>query len=276
MEFSTFKGKLTLAGAALATSFFIGCGDSNSDFVLTPPPAQAQASGFTTFSAAGTADVTQAIADFQTAVGGSNNGNTSGSQTTGFRSINWDAGIVPVHPAAFPPDFFNNIANFPPTRGLIVGAGGNGLNASDNDFANINANYADEFNAFSNSNTFSPTSTNILWARFEVPNATGVPAAVAGFGAVFSDVDTAGSTNIEFFNGNTSLGTFEVPVRTDANGHSFLGVVWTNTTRVTSVKIKCGSGTLGAANQDVSDGGTDDLVVVDDFFYAEPRRVGSN
>ena len=205
MNISSFKGKVAMAGIALATSLFVGCGDSDGEFVLSPPPVQAQAAGFTTFSASGTANVNQAIADFQTAVGGADNGNTSGSQATGFRSINWDAGIVPVHPAAFPPDFFNNIANFPPTRGLIVGAGGNGLNASNNDFATINANYADEFNPFSNANTFSPTSTNILWARFEIPNATGVPAATAGFGAVFSDIDTAGSTTIEFFNGNTNI-----------------------------------------------------------------------
>ena len=273
MKISNLTKKITVVGPALALTLFAGCGSSD-DFIVAP--AQAQAAGFTTFSASGAANVGQAITDFQNAVDGADNGNASGSQNTGFRSINWDAGIVPVFPAAFPPDFFNNIANFPPTRGLIVGAGGNGLNASDNDFATLNANYADEFNAFSNNNTFSPTSTNVLWARFEVPNASGVPAATAGFGAVFSDIDTAGSTSIEFFNGNTSLGVFEAPVRTDANGHSFLGVVWTNSVRVTSVRIVCGSGTLGATNQDVTDGGTDDLVVVDDFFYAEPRVVGSN
>lgn len=276
MKISSMSKRLAIAGVALAATLFTGCGDSANDFVLTPPPAQAQAAGFTTFSSSGTANVNQSITEFQALIGGSANGNTAGSQATGFRSVNWDAGIVPVFPDAFPFDFFNNANTAPPTRGLIVGAGGNGLNASDDDFASLNPNYADEFEAFSTAKTFSPTSTNILWANFEIPGATGVPAATAGFGAVFSDVDTAGSTTIEFFNGNTSLGTFEVPVRSDANGHSFLGVVWTNSVRVTSVKIKLGSGTISASNQDISDGGTDDLVVLDDFFYAEPRVVGSN
>lgn len=276
MNISNLSKKVLAASIALAATLFTGCGSSAEDFVLTPPPAQAQVAGFTTFQGSGTTDVNGAIADFQAAVGGADNGNASGSQANGFRSINWDAPIVPVFPNAFPADFFNNIANFPPTRGLIVGAGGNGLNASNDDFASLNASYGAQFNAFSNANTFSPTSTNALWARFEVPNATGVPAATAGFGAVFSDIDTAGSTSIEFFNGNTSLGTFDAPIRTDANGHSFLGVVWNNNVRVTSVLIRCGNGTLGATNQDISDGGTDDLVVVDDFFYAEPRVVGSN
>jgi hypothetical protein len=265
--------KLCLTGACFTAFVLAGCG-SGDDFVVVTP-AVAQGAGFLTYSSSGTANVNQSIADFQATVGGVDNANASGSQATGFRSVNWDAPIVPVFPNAFPPDFFNNIANFPPTRGLVVGAVGNGLNASDDDFASLNADYADEFNAFSGTKTFSPTSTNVLYARFEVPNATGVPGSHVGFGAVFSDVDTAGSTTIEFFNGNTSLGSFEAPVRSDANGHSFLGVIWTNTNRVTSAKITLGNGTLGASVQDISDGGTADLVIVDDFFYGEPRVVGS-
>lgn len=271
--------KFAVTGVCLAALAFIGCGDSTD--LIAPAPAQAQAAGFRTFAASGATDVPTRIAEFQTFLGGADNGNTSGTQATGFRSVNWDAGIVPVHPAAFPSDFFNNIANFPPTRGLVVGTGpGNGLVAFDMSVpasspSNINANYADEFAAFSDFKTFSPSGTNILWARFEVPNGTGVPAGHTGFGVVFSDVDTAGSTTVEFFNGNTSLGTFEAPVRSDANGHSFLGVAWDNGQRVTSVRLDLGTAALGAAVDDVSDGGTNDLVIVDDFFYGEPRVAGS-
>ena len=265
--------KLCLAGACFTAFGLAGCGDSE---VAVIPPAQAQVLGFVPIAGSGTADVNQAITDFTARFGGTANGNAAGTQATGFRSVNWDAPIVPVGAGnPFPFDFFNNANIAPPTRGLIVGAGGNGLQAADDDFAFINPTYAGQFEAFSTAKIFSPTSTNVLWVRFEVPAATGVPGRVSGFGAVFSDVDTEGSTTIEFFSGNTSLGEFQVPVRSDANGHSFLGVNWEDGQKVTSAKITLGTGTLGAANNDVTDGGTDDLVVLDDFFYGEPSVVGT-
>lgn len=269
--YNQFK-KFAIAGICLTAITLTGCGGSGGNFVVTP--VAAQAAGFTSFTGSGAANVATAITNFQNALGGANNASNPGPIATGFRSINWDAGIVPVQPAAFPENFFNTTAG--PTRGLIVGAGGNAIQASNNDFAGINATYAGQFEAFSNANTFGVTAnTNILWARFELPAAAGVPGRVQGFGAVFSDVDVAGSTTIEFFNGNTSLGTFEVPVRTDANGHSFLGVVWTDAQRVTACRLTLGNGNLGAANNDITDGGANDLVVVDDFFYGEPQLVGT-
>lgn len=263
--------KLCLTGVAAAALVFAGCGDSG-NFVATP--AQAQAANFTTFTGSGAADVATAITNFQTALGGANNASNPGPIATGFRSINWDAGIVPVQPAAFPENFFNTTA-FAPTRGLIVGAAGNAIQASNNDFAGINATYAGQFNAFSNANTFGVTAnTNVLWAGFQLPAAAGVPASVQGFGAVFSDVDVAGSTTVQYFSGATDLGTFQVPIRTDANGHSFLGVIFTAGQRVTSVRITLGNGNLGAAANDITDGGANDLVIVDDFFYGEPIVIG--
>ena len=42
---------------------------------------------------------------------------------------------------------------------------------------------------------------------------------------------------------------------------------------VASVRIVCGNGTLGATTNDVTDGGTADLVVVDNFIYGEPQPI---
>lgn len=272
-----FCKRFLVTAACLSALVFAGCGSSD-DEIINLQPANAQQAGFTTFTGSGTANGNTAITNFQAALGGADNGNTAGSQATGFRSINWDAGIVPVQPALFPFDFFNNANLAPPTRGLIVGAGGNQLLASNNDFLNLNADYPNQFNTFSGNNTFSAASTQNLWARFEIPGTTGVPAAVTGFGAVFCDVDNANSTSIQFFNGNTSLGQFQVPVRSDANGHSFLGVIFNNN-KVTSVLIRAGQAPIGtianAGPNDVSNGGANDMVVLDDFFYGEPRVVGT-
>lgn len=264
------KFRKFILGVALATGLvFSGCGDSTD---LINNPAVAQVNNFTVFAATGGANVTQRVTDFQNALGGVNNGNGAAA-ATGFRRVNWDGGVVPLNVNTFPFNLFNDSAAGVP-RGILVGAAGNGLRAANDDFAAINATYAAQFNPFSNTVTFSPTTTNILWAKFEPADVRGVPASTHGFGAVFADVDTAGSTSIEFFNGATSLGVFNVTPRSDATGHSFLGVTWQNGVRVTSVKLKLGSGTLAAGTGDVTDNAANpDLVVVDDFIYGEPQVV---
>jgi hypothetical protein len=53
---------------------------------------------------------------------------------------------------------------------------------------------------------------------------------------------------------------------------SFLGVVFQDTV-VTCVRIVSGRAPLGAGVKDLSDGGRDDLVVMDDFLYWGKWRV---
>src|SRR2546425_661027 len=67
--------------------------------------------------------------------------------------------------------------------------------------------------------------TNVLEVNFFVPGTT-IPALTRGFGSVFTDVDLANTTSLQFFEAsNTSLGTFFVPVGTVANESlSFFGV----------------------------------------------------
>jgi hypothetical protein len=94
---------------------------------------------------------------------------------------------------------------------------------------------------------------------------------VRGFGVVFSDVDRSGTT-LEFFGRDGSLGRFEAPPRAAGSSLSFLGVVFEGKI-VTGVRIVAGTGVVAAGARDVSAGGTQDLVIMDDFLYDEPQAV---
>jgi hypothetical protein len=92
---------------------------------------------------------------------------------------------------------------------------------------------------------------------------------VRGFGVIFSDVDNDNSTYVQFYNGTKSLGVFKVPAHPASANFSFLGVKFKDA-KITRLEITSGSGVLSAGVKDVSDGGSKDLVVMDDFLYDEP------
>src|SRR6187200_3310513 len=75
-------------------------------------------------------NIQSTIDEFREMLGGNNNGNTSGSQSTGRREINWDG--VPDSIAApnfYINDFFNNPAYHAP-RGIEISTPGTGLMVS--------------------------------------------------------------------------------------------------------------------------------------------------
>jgi plastocyanin len=103
---------------------------------------------------------------------------------------------------------------------------------------------------------------------------TTTPGLVKGFGAVFVDVDRAGSTTIEFFDADdVRIGVVTAPSHRDAQLLSFVGAVF-EAPIVARVRITSGDAALTATSTDVSAGGTADLVVMDDFVYGEPRAAG--
>ncbi|MCG8359029.1 MAG: PEP-CTERM sorting domain-containing protein [Kiloniellales bacterium] len=229
-------------------------------------PSQANAVP-TVFSAAGAANVATEFANFQAALGDPNNGNAPGPLPGGRRQINWDAGIVPFD---MPRDFFNNPI-FIPTRGAEFTTATNEFRVSndgiDNEFDSFNTDHPNQFTTFSSPRLFSPLDTNVFDITFFVP-ASNTPAAVRGFGAVFTDVDQPGITTLEYFGtSNQSLGTFSV--LPDPQGLSFLGVVF-DLELITRVRVSLGNTTLASG---IMDGSVNDVVVLDDFLYSEPQAI---
>ncbi len=244
--------------------------------VLILFPASLSAQLVRSAAGANAASIQATVDQFRTDLGGgAANANVAGSFGTGRREINWDG--VPDGSSApnnLPFNFFN--VNSP--RGAVFTTPGTGFQVSSTaasgtpvEFGNINATYTGLFATFSAQRLFTALGGNITEVTFLFPG-TNTPAVVKGFGAVFSDVDIATSTNIQFFDQfGVPLGTFAVPNVAAANEtFSFLGVSYP-TAVISRVRITSGNAALGAG---VNETGGTDLVVMDDFIYGEP--VGAN
>jgi hypothetical protein len=248
---------LTLALAGCDTDRVASPGDK-----LSPIEGSAVArAGSAVVKASG--DLTAALAEFRALLGDPANSGPPG-RASGRREIRWDG--VPdtlTNNDAFPAAFFNG-------NGLIYSVVGSGLRVTDNDFADINPTYADQFASFSPPKTFAPIGSEVSEVTFRVAGSA-IPAAVTGFGVVFSDVDRMGAASLKLFTvDGKSLGQYHAPVRSDGNGQSFVGVVFEEAI-VARVVITSGQAPLGAEEFDVSDGGNRDLVVFDDLLFGEPK-----
>ncbi len=193
-----------------------------------------------------------------------------GEQPAGRREINWDgAAAIPFNNQNdFPADFFNTTVK----AGAVFTTPGTGFRNDSTLFSEINPDYAAQFLFFSATNVFAPIGSNQFDQLFQVAGQP-TPALVRGFGVVFSDVDLADQTTIQLFaQDGSSLGTYGAPVRSDEGGFSFVGVTFADAI-IARVRITLGSGALGADVNDVSAGGTVDLVVVDNLIYSEPRNL---
>jgi hypothetical protein len=230
----------------------------------TAPPAAAQV---VFSSAGGNAAAVQATVDaFRAALGNPNNGNAPGPLAGGRREINWDGGgSLVTSPAPTP------FLGFAVGRGATFTTPGTGFEQNAENFANIDPSYATTFAPFSPVRLFAPIGSNVLDAVFSFPGVGG-PAATRGFGVVFSDVDRANTTSLQFFGaGGNSLGTYFAPSLVGSQTFSFLGVTFDNAI-VSRVRITTGNVALGAGVTD-QNGNERDVVVMDDFFYAEPTAV---
>jgi len=228
---------------------------------------------------ANAAAIQGAVDAFRADLGNPDNLNAPGPLGGGRREINWDGGGATNGTAAVTPfTVFQNtrgatfttpgigLTQAPITGGTVDIVPGGGLQGS---LADINATYASSFVTFSPNRLFTPLGSNITDGTFSVPGTGGaVPATVTGFGAVFTDVNLANTTSIQYFNSNgASLGTFFVP--TASTGLSFLGVSGFGD-EIARVRITSGNTALGPSQ--VIEGSTD-VVVMDDFLYGEPHAA---
>ena len=231
------------------------------------------------FSAAGAnaAAIQGTVDAFRLTLGDPNNGNAPGPLFTGRREINWDGGGTAVTPAGTPFNGFLNIrgAQFvTPGSGFVQAPPTGPVGGLDTQFSNPA--YATAFQPFSLPRLFSPIGSNITDVFFFIPGTNGgVPATVSGFGAVFSDVDIADVTSIQYFDAfGASLGTFFVPEAPGTATLSFLGVVFDAGESVFRVRITTGTTALGAnVNDNLAAAALVDVATLDDFLYKEPRAV---
>jgi len=247
------------------------------DFV---PPSVFQAAG------KDVASIQSSVDAFRAALGNPNNGN-GGPMDTGRREINWDGvggadttTTVPVTP-------FNVFLNTrgsqftTPGIGLTQAPASGGLQGGLAVLFN-NPSYGTILKPFSNMRLFTPVGSNITEALFFRPGSNGsIPATVTGFGAVFTDVDQpdgsgpgekrgnrGATTLMEFFgvNGELLFSSF-VPSSPGDGSQSFFGVKF-NDARIARVKITTGDVAPGP-----DDDSNNDIVVMDDFIYGEPKAL---
>lgn len=251
-----FAPALVLAAAAACN------GDYGSNPVTYDPPP------LTPTVVTATGAIQAKVDEFRALLGDPSNGGTAGEQAAGRREIGWDgAGANPFNNKNdFPAAFFNTNVK----SGAVFTTPGTGFRNDSLKFSELNAEYGNEFSAFSPTKIFSPVGSNVMDVLFQVAGQP-TPAQVTGFGAVFSDADIVGATTIELFDAaGKSLAKISAPTRSDAAGLSFVGVKFEQPI-VARVRITLGTGVLGV--NDVSAGGTADIVVADNFFYGEPRKT---
>jgi hypothetical protein len=231
-------------------------------------------------SAADVAGITAIRDQFRTDLGGGTTAGANGLFDDGTRQrreINWDG--VPATfsaPNNLPANFFNvnsprgAVFSTPGTGFMVSGAttdAGSGQPAAAN-FGNIEPTYTTTFAPFTQQRLFTAIGSTTTDVNFFLPGTT-TPAAVSGFGVVFSDVEQAGTTAIQFFDffGN-SLGAFAASPQPGSTGFSFLGAFLTDgSSLIGSVRITSGGVALGAG---VIDGTGSDVVTMDDFLFGNP------
>jgi len=247
--------------------------------------------GFQVFQAAGpkatppaAESIQSAVDAFRAALGEPNNANNPGPLPSGRREINWDGGggnDPATAPTTAPVTPFTTFLNI---RGALFTTPGTGLSqAPASGGANgglevlfDNDTYGATFKFFSPVRLFTPVGSRFTDGFFFVPGTGGAtPAAVRGFGAVFTDVDKPDgapinyhSTQIEYFGADGSLLVRGlVPAAPGDGGLSFFGIVFDEAV-IARVRIRTGDASPGP-----DDGRQKDIVMMDDFIYGEPQAL---
>ena len=218
------------------------------------------------FAGANAAAITPTRDDFRVAVGGGTVAGANGSFGGLRREINWDG--VPdarADPNALPADFFNVTS----PRGVVFSTPGTGFLVSANagQVTSTLFGFPSDFQTFSSQRLFTAVNSNITDVSFFLPGTT-TQATTSAFGLIFSGVEVAALTRLDFFDLNGLLIYSRDALASGKLGLSFAGAVANAGERIARVRITSGQNTL--VSNGVKGNPTDDLVVMDDFLYAEP------
>jgi hypothetical protein len=256
--------KPTIYAPWLSLVALAACNSLDSPINTAPPPL-----AYTVYETLGDSiSIATKLDEFRAALGGSLNAPNSAPADSGRREVNWDgAPAALTNIDTFPAGFFNANSK----RGVVFTTPGTGFRIDSTNFGAINAGLAAQFKFFSPKKTFMAVGSNQLDVDFKVVG-TDTNGLVKGFGAVFSDVDKLGSTTIEFFDANgVRIALLKAPNHDGTQLLSFTGAVF-DAPIIARVRITSGEAALTATSVDVSAGGTQDLVVMDDFVYGEPHH----
>ena len=226
---------------------------------------------FTTFEATGAnpAAITPTRDAFRLQIGGGVVAGANGSFGGLRREINWD-GVPDVRADAnlLPANFFNT--NSP--RGAVFSTPGTGFLVSANagQPAAPLFGFANDFQTFSTQRLFTAIGSNIVDVSFFVPG-TGIASTTSAFGLIFTDVEVAGDTKMEFFSASNALLYTRDALVAGNQGLTFLGASANSGEQISRVRITSGKNSI--LSNGVLANPTDDVVVMDDFLYAEPAAV---
>lgn len=234
-----------------------------------------------------TVDLGFTMAMFRQDLGGVNNG-TGGSHSTGRREIDWDE-YTPGHsqgymgyPFQFPYEYYNKAH----PRGIVFNtlyqphqlsstmlvSRPSNTPGENPYFLTANGERTKRFKPFSGTGVFGAHLDTNVNVHFTIPG-TSTPATVNGIGMVFTDVDAGSTTYITLYDeaGNAVYGEY---VQASPNGYSFLGVTFTDGTRIARATVKLG---LTGLYSDVSECYTanckEDYVGLDNVIFGEPRAA---
>ncbi|MES2572857.1 MAG: PEP-CTERM sorting domain-containing protein [Verrucomicrobiota bacterium] len=224
-----------------------------------------------TFEATGAdpASITPARDAFRAAVGGGTVAGANGSFGGLRHEINWDG--LPADksdPNLFPADFFNTTS----PRGVVFSTPGTGFLVSANAGGPVNPlfGFPSDFQAFSPQKLFTPINSNVTDVSFFLPGTT-TPATTSAFGLIFTDVETAGITKLEFFDPSDTLIYSRDALVSGNQGLSFLGALADAGEQISRVRITSGLNTI--VSNGILGNPNDDVVVMDDLIYATPVAV---
>lgn len=275
--------QITMLAALLGAAFTQACNDAGSTAATSTEPEiiSETISNSTPEARAAAAATIQRITRvggivdpkipvFGNFIGKPDNLNALGPLPSGRREINWDG--VPAQFSDndhFPEDFFN--VNAP--RGAVYDAeGGTGLRVSSNQFSDLNPTYATDLIPFSEPKLFAPVGTRVFEQKFFIPG-THTPALVRSFGAVVVDVDKGSLSRLKAFDKNDKLiADVSVPIRRDPDEYSLVGVTFTSPV-IAKVQLILGDTPPKQGVNDISSGGTQDVVALDDLLYSEPQPL---